>query len=236
MDVVTRSAKGVVQVVQTPIAATLDWTGDFIGGIRSAPSLKRDNARLQADAARLYALESLLKEEREKNARLQSLLKMPVQKDRKNVVARVIGLDFQNQRVLLNVGSQSGVAPGDPVLVPQGLVGQVVEVSPRSAYVNLLTHPNSSVGASVGGGSTAALGIVRGNGTATLLLEVFVEEAEVKANDLLLTSGVSAIYPAGLRIGIVSSVWLDRDFGVRKAIVQPFFQATALREVVVLAK
>ncbi|MCW5946122.1 MAG: rod shape-determining protein MreC [Fimbriimonadales bacterium] len=236
VDFVSRTAKGAVSIIQTPVAATLDWTGNFFSGIVSAPSLNRENIRLRARAAELYALESRLAEEIEKNERLSQLLKIPDQKERNKVAAKVIGYDFINQRLQLNVGTRDGVKAGDPVIIPEGLVGQVVEVGSRSSFVNLLTHSASSVGARVSGGSVEAVGIVKGNGSPTLLLEVFVEESEIKTNDLLVTSGVSAVYPAALRIGIITNVWLDRDYGLRKAIVQPFFKAAALREVVVLTR
>lgn len=236
VDVVSRMAKWPVTIVETPLRVTLDWTGDFTSGIWNAARLRRENARLRAEAARIYSMELELRELKRESARLAELSRIPPQKDFKMVGARVVGLDFQDQRILLNVGAKDGVRAGDPVIVPEGLVGQVVEVAQASAYVNLLTNSSSSVGARVSGVPVEAIGVVKGNGSPTLLLEVFVEDAEVKANDLLLTSGVSQVYPASLRIGFVTNVWVDRDFGMKKALVHPFYNAASLREVVVLTK
>lgn len=236
VDFVSRVAKWPVAIVETPVRVTLDWTGDFVTGIWSAARLRRENLTLRAQAARIYSLELELQELKRENARLSELSKVPPQKGFKPVGARVVGLDFQDQRILLNIGKRDGVRAGDPVIVPEGLVGQVAEVTHASAYVNLLTNSSSSVGVRVSGGSNEAIGVVKGNGSPTLLLEVFVEDAQVKANDVLLTSGVSQVYPPSLRIGFVTNVWLDRDFGIKKAIVHPFYNAAALREVVVLTR
>ncbi|MBA3726230.1 MAG: hypothetical protein H0W86_07190, partial [Armatimonadetes bacterium] len=50
--------------------------------------------------------------------------------------AVILGYFPTQHRLMLDVGARNGVKPGDPVVSPGGLVGQVVEVSPASCFAN----------------------------------------------------------------------------------------------------
>ena len=126
-------------------------------------------------------------------------------------------------RGLLRVkgGWLDGVATNATVAVPQGLVGRVVEVTPHTATVRLITHPAMRVsceiemgdpdwgrvhGILVGGGARA----VRAEAGARLLYVVnplrirhLNREPPVVSRAKILTSGLGGVFPRGLPVGFL---------------------------------
>lgn len=218
------------------VSTVSTWVADVATGIWSG---KRLNARVRELETKLGAAsqnsERLSQLEKEV-LRLKSLLAMPPIPARKSVVAAIIGNFPTDKRIQLNVGSSQGVKAGDPVVAPLGLVGQVVEVGPQSCYVNLITNPDFSVGAKTKNGAAAAVGIARGVSEDTLTLEVYSSMVDVKVKDLVVTSGLSETYPEGIRIGWLSDIRLDPNYGIRRGVIKPAAGLDNLREVVVLTR
>jgi rod shape-determining protein MreC len=137
---------------------------------------------------------------------------------------------------MLDVGEGRMVKPGAPVIGAGGLVGQVVEVSPGTCFVNLVTHADFSVGARVVTATTQEAGIATGQASDELMLSIYSETAIVNAGDLITTSGLSTIYPEGIAIGHATKVWQNKTLGIQEATVAPVVQAGQVRHVVVLVR
>ncbi|MBX6378155.1 MAG: rod shape-determining protein MreC, partial [Clostridia bacterium] len=137
--------------------------------------------------------------------------------------------------VTIDKGSAAGVREGMVVVEAQGLVGRVVSTSPHTAVVRLLTDPQSGVGAQVQRAESGAYGVVLGQGSGRQLnMRFYSRDADVVPGDVVVTSGLSALFPAGLPIGRVTAVDSE-DFGlVRTARVEPFADIDRLREVLLL--
>lgn len=80
------------------------------------------------------------------------------------IAAQVVGRDPSawSKTVIVDKGTRDGVRHGLPVVIPEGIVGVVVEASAGYAKVLLLIDPNSAVDALVQ--QTRARGIVKGGG------------------------------------------------------------------------
>ncbi len=120
-----------------------------------------------------------------------------------------------------------------PVIVPPGLIGRLTDVSWHSSKVLLLIDENSNVDVLIQ--RTRVQGIVRGAGSRGCMVRYISKIQDVKEGDMVVTSGMSNIFPKGLLIGKVSHV--DRmDVGLFLQIrVAPFVDFTTLEEVLVLA-
>jgi rod shape-determining protein MreC len=111
------------------------------------------------------------------------------------------------QQLTLTKGSQAGVKVGDIVVAPGGLIGKVERVSASTSRVLLISDPSSQVGVMVS--RTREMGVLQGTGTQQSILEFFEKEPDVALGDIVVTSGLSSLYPAGIVIGQVRSIDLD---------------------------
>ncbi len=152
------------------------------------------------------------------NRRLRGLLDL----DRAGgslVSAPVISRQAQGwwQQLVVGQGSVQGVAPGDAVLGPGGLLGRVASVTPSTATVLLLTDPASRVGVWVG--RVQHHGLLVGVGTARPVLRFIEQDVGVRPGDVVTTSPASTLLPPNLTVGVVQSV-NERAVPAPEAVVQ----------------
>ena len=115
--------------------------------------------------------------------------------------------DPYNQRIVINRGLLKNVALGSPVIDAGGVVGQVTRVYPLTSEVTLLTDKDQSI--PVLNSRTGARNITSGDvlaGLPMIELKFVPASADVKEGDLLTTSGIDGIYPAGLQVARISHI------------------------------
>lgn len=185
--------------VTTPIRATGGWLGGLGASRGDYDALKAQNLDLKQ---RLAALE----EAKLENERIRALVDFASTQDLKTVGARVIGrpTDTRQRSILIDRGTGSDVEKGDAVIAAGGLVGQVVDVTPWSARVLLITDADSGVAVLVQ--RTRVNGIVRGSIQGPLQLEFVGKSAAPVIGDVLLTSGLGGVYPKDIVVGEVTEV------------------------------
>ena len=115
--------------------------------------------------------------------------------------------DPYNQRIVIDRGQLKNVALGSPVIDAGGVVGQVTRVYPLTSEVTLLTDKDQSI--PVLNSRTGARNITSGDvlaGLPVIELKFVPASADVKEGDLLTTSGIDGIYPAGLQVARISHI------------------------------
>ena len=115
--------------------------------------------------------------------------------------------DPYNQRIVIDRGQLKNVALGSPVIDAGGVVGQVTRVYPMSSEVTLLTDKDQSI--PVLNSRTGARNITSGDvlaGLPMIELKFVPASADVKEGDLLTTSGIDGVYPAGLQVARISHI------------------------------
>ena len=115
--------------------------------------------------------------------------------------------DPYNQRIVLDRGQLKNVALGSPVIDAGGVVGQVTRVYPLTCEVTLLTDRDQSI--PVLNSRTGARNITSGDvlaGLPMIELKFVPASADVKEGDLLTTSGIDGVYPAGLQVARISHI------------------------------
>ena len=180
--------------------------GDYFQNLEQA---QKDLQALQLkqlqQSARAQQVEQLLIE----NQNLRQLL------DLKNTVAtpsQVAEILFDvpdpyNQRIVIDKGQTKEVVLGSPVIDAGGVIGQVTRVYPLTAEVTLLTDRDQNI--PVMNSRTGARNISSGNilsGTPLIELKFVPASADVKEGDLLTTSGIDGVYPAGLQVARISHI------------------------------
>ena len=115
--------------------------------------------------------------------------------------------DPYNQRIVIDRGQLKNVALGSPVIDAGGVVGQVTRVYPLTSEVTLLTDRDQSI--HVLNSRTGARNITSGDvmaGQPMIELKFVPASADVKEGDLLTTSGIDGVYPAGLQVARISHI------------------------------
>ncbi len=171
--------------------------------------LTLEMGQLRNEIRQLKALE-------QENAELRRLLALPAGPGYRllaaQVVARALGGWWEMAR--LNKGLSAGLARDMPVISAEGLVGRIVEVSGNTADVLFLVDPHTRVSAKLA--RMDAFGIVRGQGVSLqgdslCRMDFIMKEADILPGDEVVTSGLGGVFPAGLTIGYVEKVYLDRS-------------------------
>jgi rod shape-determining protein MreC len=171
-----------------------------------------DPARVTAAGSpRERELEQRLVELESQNRELQKLLNYVNKQPNKGVTAPVIGrsADHWWQEMILGRGSEDGIQPGYIVSGIGGIVGRVMEVTPHTSRVLLISDPSSKVGVTVS--RSRNMGYIRGQ-SANRVIMVFVDKVpDVRKGDVITTSALSHLFPAGLPVGVVESVSFNKS-------------------------
>lgn len=213
--------------------------GAVYGAVQEIAGLARiraENLRLREETERITALEGELAELRSENARLREALELVQEEPYRFMAARVVARNPDNWfgTALVNKGTAHGLKKGMTVVTPRGLVGRVVNLTPHTATVLLITDPESGVGGIIA--SSRDAGVVQGQaGEHSLLrMKFFSRQANVQPGDIVLTSGLGSIFPKGIAIGRVVEVGRSESGLLLYAEVEPFADINRLEEVLIL--
>lgn len=187
--------------------------------------------------ARIQELEGQLIHFREmdrENQRLKKLLNFSLPLATRAIGVRVIGEDVTPWRkvVLLDKGSRHHITKDMAVVVPEGLVGRILEVEPYMSYAIVLPDPDFRVSALTA--ISRAQGIIAGIGTDKLQMKYLALDAEVVIGEDVTTSGVGSIFQKGLQIGKIESIERDSDGLHLLALVKPSVSFSKLEELLCL--
>jgi rod shape-determining protein MreC len=130
--------------------------------------------------------------------------------------------DPYNQRIVIDRGQLKNVALGSPVIDAGGVVGQVTRVYPMTSEVTLLTDKDQSI--PVLNSRTGARNITSGDvlaGQPMIELKFVPASADVKEGDLLTTSGIDGVYPAGLQVARISHIERRVDISFARIHARP---------------
>jgi rod shape-determining protein MreC len=197
-------------------------------------ALREENKRLQLETTTLKRRLEQLQDQALETQRLERLLAMRQASRAEFLTARVVGKDATNwfKTILLDRGNLEGIRRNQPVLAPDGLVGRVVEVTPSSARVQLLTDPVSAVGGLIQ--RTRVTGIVSGNLGAGARVSYLPLMADVAVGDEVVTSGMGGVFPKGILIGRITSVERKSGALFQEATLQSAVDLSRLEEVLIL--
>jgi rod shape-determining protein MreC len=166
--------------------------------------------------------------------RLKELLGMKASLPQRLVPAQVVGLEPLGwyKSVIINRGSEDGVAKGMPVVTPNGIVGQIVTTSYGYAKVMLMVDRSSGIDGLVQRNRTR--GIVEGETDETCRFKYVVRNAEIEVGDIVVSSGLDGVFPKGLQVGSVVEVSKNQPDIFQEVKIRPFVDFSRLEEVLVI--
>jgi rod shape-determining protein MreC len=189
--------------------------------------LKRDNALLKQEINRYR--EGYLE-----GIRLQQLLALKEKSKHHTVAAMVIGRDQASimKTILINKGTSHGLRLDLPVIADQGVVGRIVETSANVSRILLLIDENSNTDALIQ--ENRIQGILQGAASFGCSLKYVPKTETVTVGSIVVTSGLSGLFPKGLLLGVVKNVEKTDSGLFQKIDVTPFVDFSKLEEVIVI--
>ncbi len=136
--------------------------------------------------------------------------------------------------ILVNRGTECGVERGCGVVSPQGIVGTVIDTTLHSSKVLLITDQNSTVDVIVK--RSRVRGILEGQDETTCRVNYIVKKEDVQPGDEVITSGLNAVFPQGIRIGAVIETSNNPDGFFKHVAVAPAVDFSKLNEVLIVLK
>jgi rod shape-determining protein MreC len=218
----------------TVTAFAVQGVADVWNGYIDLRSVRLENQQLKGEVAVLKRRLDQLAEQALETQRLQRLLALREDSPASLLTARVIGKDATNwfKTILLDRGSLNGVRRNLPVVTPDGLIGRVVEVTPTSSKVQLLTDPVSATGGLLQ--RTRVTGIVVGSFAAGARVRYLPLMADVVVGDEVVTSGMGGLFPKGIPVGRITAVERKSGALFQEATLQPAADFSRLEEAMVL--
>ncbi len=195
-----------------------------VGAVETLASigrLQQDNRILRQEIAALRLELQELEEYRRENAKLREIVGLRERLPRPTVVAQVIARPYNQwfSSVTIDRGARDGLRVGMPVINSQGVVGYIESVTASTARVLLVTDPTSAIGGVVVDSEIPVL--VEGTGDPAgreAVVRPLVWRTELKAGDVVVTSGLSQTFPKGLPIGVIDAVF-DDESGLKQQAV-----------------
>ncbi|MGJ7536694.1 MULTISPECIES: rod shape-determining protein MreC [Variovorax] len=220
-------------VALKPVQAVLGG-GRYLEDLQTAQRNEEDARKaLMMQAERAAQADTLLQD----NARLRELLELRQTTATPGRAAEVLydAADPYTRKIVIDQGLTQGVAPGSPVIDARGVLGQVTQVLPFTSEVTLVIDRDLSI--PVQNTRTGVRSVAFGDASAHgggLELRFMAANADLQEGDLLSTSGVDGIYPAGLPVAKIERIERRADSAFARIYCVPLAHVTAARYVLVL--
>lgn len=205
------SIRDIFAVPQSGFRQTREWVGAFTSG---KIELLNETRRLRVEIEELRNEIQQREPLEEENQELRALLKLKSTSKYRLLAAQLLARDVNGwwRMARLDKGQEDGIKADLPVISPEGLVGQIVNVSRTTSDILFLTSPEVKIAARLA--RSEIFGIVRGQGVswkgnAACRMDYIMTDAEINPADEVISSGLGGVYPAGLVIGYVESVQID---------------------------
>jgi rod shape-determining protein MreC len=169
------------------------------------------------------------------NARLRELLDSTERVGTRALIAEILAVDLDpyRQRFDLNRGLVDGVYVGQALLDAGGVVGQVVRVGPLTSEAVLITDADHAVPVSVNRNGVRTIAVGTGD-SGRLRLPYLTNSADIEVGDLLVSSGLGGVFPAGYPVGRVTEIRARPDQAFAEVIAVPASKLDRDREVLLV--
>lgn len=221
-------------LVMQPIQAAAT-AGGYLTSLHQAQRTEREALeRLAIQAARSLQVEQLLQE----NQHLRAMLTMRERSESVATGAQVLydTADPYSRKVVIDRGQAHGVVAGSPVIDEHGVLGQVTRVYPLLSEVTLLIDRDQAI--PIVNARTSVRGVAFGQPSASgdgLELRYTLASADIEEGDLLTTSGVDGVYPAGLPVARVTRIERRSESAFNRVECEPVARVQGALHVLVLS-
>lgn len=200
--------------------------------------LSEENENLKTTISQLETKLNSYEDALRENVELCDLLELKNEiVDWSPIATKVIGRSSSlwYNTITIKGGSKKGFEANMICVTAEGLVGRITAVSAYTSEVRLITDRSSGIGALVQVSNSP--GVVSGLGRGNELKMVHIPgDARLVKDQVVVTSGLGEIFPAGLRIGYIGEVKPESNGLMLSAIIKPFVDFDRLDSLLVLTK
>ena len=225
------AANPIYTVVQAPYQAWTWLTDSFADRSRLRTENEQLGEQLRAARTKMLRFDSLTEE----NRRLREIREASQGVSERTLIAEIVNVSVQPFRhmVVINKGADDGVFRGQPVLDAFGVVGQVIQLGKSTATLMLITDAEHAVPVQVNRNGIRSIAVGTGE-AAKLSLPYMTVESDVRRGDLLVSSGLDQIFPAGYPVATVTKVERNANDTFATVEARPLAQLDRDREVLLL--
>jgi rod shape-determining protein MreC len=208
--------------VQVAVASPFEGWNWFRDSVTTRDVLRADKTKLEAELRvaqfRLQRYEALEAE----TQRLRALRDNTAGVTERFVVGDIMSVDLDafRERVLVDKGAGDGIYVGQAVLDSGGVFGQVARVGQLTSEVILVSDAAHAIPVQINRNGLRTIAVGTGE-TNRLKLPYLPTSADVLAGDLLVTSGLGGVFPAGYPVGTIAEVKRDPAQSLADVDVKP---------------
>lgn len=190
------------QLLVSSPGAVWDWVEESFA---TRERLGRENedlkVRLRDSDLKLMRLADLEQE----NLRLRGMRAATARIAERVMVAEIMNVDLNpyRHRVIINKGTGDGVFKGQAVLDATGVFGQITRAGMFSSEAILITDAEHAIPVQVNRNGLRSLAVGTGD-LNRLSLPFLPTNADIKVGDLLVSSGLGGVFPAGYPVATVT--------------------------------
>jgi rod shape-determining protein MreC len=220
----TDEAAPVLDALSRPFGAA----ASLVERVHGMVTMYQDNLRLAHENERLLQWQQIALKLSADNRELRGLLKSVPETAVSYVTTRVIANSGGGyvRTVMVNGGTDRGLARGQAAITGDGLVGRLTEVGSRAARVLLITDLNSRIPVVIEGSHANA--VLAGDNSERPRLLYVGEPSAIKIGDRVLTSGEGGVFPPDLPVGVVAAL------GPGGARIEPYVELSELEYVLIV--
>jgi len=169
------------------------------------------------------------------NERLRELLDSSSELGEHVIEADVLAIEStpSSRQVVVNKGSRHRVYVGQPIVDAHGVLGQIVHVAPFSSTALLITDSRHAIPVQINRSGLRALA-VGGDLPDEIQLSFVPTNGDVRAGDLVVTSGLGQRFPPGYPVGQVKDVRIEAGEPFAEIIVIPSAHVEQSREILLV--
>jgi len=220
-------------LVLQPVNWVRGSTGYFQSLQAAQSGAEQMRIALAAQAQKANQVEELALE----NTRLRQLLELRQRITTPARAAQILydAADPFSRKVIIDRGEMHGIVSGSPVIDGYGVLGQVTRVFGAVSEVTLITDGDQAI--PVLNTRTGVRGVAFGDMShpaGGMELRFAPADTDVQAGDVLSTSGVDGVYPAGLAVARVDKVERRSELVFARIALSPLAQVRGTIHVMVL--
>lgn len=221
-------------VVNMPVQAS-HWISQ---SVVSQKKLIEENERLRQEhlllSSKLQRFDVLTEENKRLRKLLESTASLGETVD-KVLIAELVAVEMETFRkqIVINKGERENVYSGQPVVDANGIMGQVVHVSPYSSTVILITDSTHAMPVQINRSGLRTVAVGTGQ-NGILLLENLSTNSDILVGDLVISSGLGDRFPKGYPVGTVSKISMEPGEAFAMVQVTPSAKLEQSREVLLV--
>lgn len=188
-------------LVNSP-GAVWDWVEESFA-TRERVGSENEGLKLRLREADLKLMR--LADLEQENLRLRGMRAATARIAERVMVAEIMNVDLNpyRHRVIINKGAGDGVFKGQAVLDATGVFGQITRAGMFSSEAILITDAEHAIPVQVNRNGLRSLAVGTGD-LNRLSLPFLPTNADIKVGDLLVSSGLGGVFPAGYPVAIVT--------------------------------